>query len=34
MQKEIEGLEFFQGVNFECIDSSENSCTNYLFFSL
>ena len=30
MQKEIENLEFFQGVNFEFIDSLKNNGTNYL----
>ena len=30
MQKEIENLEFVQGVNFEFIDSSRNNGTNYL----
>ena len=30
MQKEIENLEFVQGVNFKFIDSLENKFTNYL----
>ena len=30
MQKEIENLEFVQGVNFEFIDSLKNNGTNYL----
>ena len=30
MQKEIENLEFVQGVNFECIDSLKNNGTEYL----
>ena len=30
MQKEIENLEFLQGVNFEFIDSFKNDVTNYL----
>ena len=30
MQKEIENLEFVQGVNFEIIDSLKNNGTNYL----
>ena len=30
MQKEIEGLEFVRGVNFEFIDSSKNNGTKYL----
>ena len=30
MQKEIENLEFVQGVNFEYIDSLKNNGTNYL----
>ena len=30
MQKEIENLEFVQGVTFELIDSSKNNATKYL----
>ena len=33
MQKEIENLEFVQGVNFEFIDSLKNNGTKYLFIS-
>ena len=32
MQKETENLEFFQGVNFENIDSLKNNGTKYLLF--
>ena len=31
MRKEIENLEFVQGVNFEFIDSLKNNGTKYLF---
>ena len=30
MQKEIENLEFVQGVNFEFVDSLKNNGTKYL----
>ena len=33
MQKEIENLEFVQGVNFEFIDSRKNNGTKYLLIS-
>ena len=33
LQKEIKNLEFFQGVNFEFIDSFKNIGTKYLLFS-
>ena len=30
MQKEIENLQFVQGVDFELIESLKNNCTKYL----
>ena len=32
MQKEIENLDFVQGVNFEIIDSLKNNCKKHLIF--